>query len=75
VSVALREAEFDKVVIKRVTDENGRYRILANKGRYYLEVLEASYKVESIEGDSEILLEKDDKWIVNDIIVSKIEKE
>lgn len=75
VSVSLREAEFDKVVIKRVTDSRGRYKILANKGRYYLEILEPSYKIEQIEGDSEILVEKDEQWIVNDIIVSKLKKE
>ena len=75
VSVSLREAEFDKVVIKRVTDSRGRYRILANKGRYYLEILEPSYKIEQIEGDSEILVEKDERWIINDIIVSRLKKE
>lgn len=74
IAVILKEAEFDKLVAKRVTDKRGRYRILASEGRYYLQVLETGYKVESIEGDSEILVEKDEEWIINDITVSKIEK-
>lgn len=71
--VGLREAEFDKVVAKRVTDARGRYRILINRGRYYIEVLDTGYKVEHIKGDSEILIEKDDTWVTSDITVSKIE--
>ncbi|KKP44855.1 MAG: hypothetical protein UR36_C0013G0023 [candidate division WS6 bacterium GW2011_GWF1_33_233] len=74
IAVILKEAEFDKLVAKRVTDKRGRYRILASEGRYYLQVLETGYKVESIEGDSEILVEKDEEWVINDITVSKIEK-
>jgi hypothetical protein len=75
VSVTLREAEFDKVVVKKVTDSKGRYKILADKGRYYLEIMDTGYRVEHIEGDSEILIEKDEQWVINDIVVSKLEKE
>ncbi|NLZ24249.1 hypothetical protein GX888_00660 [Candidatus Dojkabacteria bacterium] len=71
--VGLKEAEFDKVVAKRVTDSRGRYRMLVNRGRYYIEVLDTGYKVERIKGDSEVLIEKDDSWIVSDIVVSKLE--
>jgi hypothetical protein len=70
--IGLREVEFDRVVAKRVTDARGRYRILSNKGRYYIEVLDTGYKVENIKGDSEILIEKNDSWVSSDITVSKI---
>ena len=72
--IGLRETEFDKVTIKRVTDRHGRYRMLADSGSYLLEVLDTSFKVESIEDGNEILLEKDEQWIVKDIVVASLEK-
>ena len=59
---------------KRVTDSEGRYRMLAPSGRYRIEVLETGYKVESIEGDSEIVIEKNEEWVKKDITISKIAK-
>ncbi len=75
VVVGLRELEFEKLILKRVTDSRGRYRMLTGKGRYRLEVLDTGYRVESIEGDSETLVEKDDQWILKDIVISKLKKE
>ena len=75
VIVGLRELEFDKLVLKRVTDSRGRYRMLIGEGRYRLEIMDTGYKVESIEGDSEILVEKDEQWILKDIVISKLKKE
>ena len=69
--IGLREMEFEKVVNKRVTDSLGRYRMLVGGGRYRLEVMDTGYKVERIEGDSEILIEKREEWVVNDITVSR----
>ena len=74
VVIGLRELEFDRIVLKRVTDNMGRYRMLAESGRYRLEVLDTSYKVVEIEGDSEILVDKDEEWITKNIVVSKIGK-
>jgi len=74
VVIGLRELEFDRIVLKRVTDNMGRYRIFAQSGRYRLEVLDTSYKVIEIEGDSEILIDKDEEWITKNIVVSKIDK-
>ena len=72
--VGLREMEFERLVNKRVTDSRGRYRMLVGAGRYRLEILDTGYKVEKIEGDSEILIEKKEEWVVRDIVISKIEK-
>ena len=74
VVVGLREKEFDKVKIKRVTDRHGRYRIFVDRGNYTLEVLDTSFKVEEIEGGSGIELKKNEQWITKDIIVSRLEK-
>ncbi|HNW33252.1 MAG TPA: hypothetical protein PKL44_03350, partial [Candidatus Dojkabacteria bacterium] len=74
VVIGLRELEFDRIILKRVTDNMGRYRIFAQSGRYRLEVLDTSYKVIEIEGDSEILVDKDEEWITKNIVVSKIGK-
>lgn len=74
VVIGLRELEFDRIVLKRVTDNMGRYRDVAESGRYRLEVLDTNYKVVEIEGDSEILIDKDEEWITKNIVVSKIDK-
>ena len=74
VVVGLREREFDKVTVKRVTDRHGRYRMLVDSGNYKLEILDTSLKVEEVEGGSEIPLEKDEQWIRKDIVVSRLEK-
>lgn len=74
VVVGLREKEFDRIKIKRVTDRNGRYRIFVDSGSYTLEILDTSFKIEEIKGGSEILLEKDEQWIRKDIIVSRLQK-
>ena len=74
VVIGLRELEFDRIVLKRVTDNIGRYRMFAQSGRYRLEVLDTSYKVIEIEGDSEILIDKEEGWITKDIVVSKVDK-
>jgi hypothetical protein len=71
VTIAIREAEFDKIVSKRVTDQLGRYRLLIDEGRYYIEILETGYKVQNIKGGNEIILKKEE-WIIKDISLLKI---
>ncbi len=74
VVIGLRELEFNRIVLKRVTDNMGKYRMLAESGRYRLEVLDTNYKVVEIEDGSEILVDKDEEWITKNIVVSKIGK-
>ena len=71
--VGIREAEFDKIVAKRVTDSHGRYRFMANEGRYYLEVLDTGFKVDNIEGGNEVVSDKE-ILIARDITLSLIIK-
>lgn len=73
VVVGLRDMEFEKLVLKRVTDQRGRYRMLVQEGRYRLEVLDTALRVESIEGDSEILITRREGWVAREIVVSRIE--
>ncbi len=74
VVVGLREKEFDRVAVKRVTDRHGRYRMFVDSGSYTLEILDTSFKVEEIKGGSEIEFKKDEQWITKDIVVSILEK-
>lgn len=72
--IGLKEIEYDKVVVKRVTDRHGRYRMFVDKGKYYLEVLDTSFKVESIEMGSGVNIEREARWVIKDITVSELEK-
>jgi hypothetical protein len=69
--IGLREAEFDRIIAKRVSDRGGRYRFLVDEGRYYLEVLDTTYKVENIQNGNEVYAKKE-TLIDRDITVSKI---
>lgn len=73
VVVGIREAEFDKIVAKRVTDFRGRYRFIASEGRYYIEILDTGYMVENIEGGNEVVSDKE-VLIARDITLSLISK-
>lgn len=42
--VALKEKQFDKIVSKRVTDDFGRYRFVANEGKYSISILNPDIK-------------------------------
>jgi hypothetical protein len=69
--IGLREAEFDEIIAKRVSDRRGRYRFLVEEGRYYLEILDTTYKVENIQGGNEIYTKKE-VMIDRDITISKL---
>lgn len=73
VVVGLRESEFDKIVAKRVTDVRGRYRFLADEGRYYIEILDTGYKVENIKGGNEVYLKRE-SLITRDIVLTRLSK-
>ncbi|MGI6423124.1 MAG: hypothetical protein ACOX0X_00695 [Candidatus Dojkabacteria bacterium] len=68
ISVALREAEFDKIIAKRVTDAHGRYRFFVGEGRYYVEILDPTYIVEDIKGGNEVFAKKE-ILITKDIVL------
>lgn len=71
--VGIREAEFDRIVAKRVTDSHGRYRFMADEGRYYIEVLETGYKVDNIEGGNEVVSDRE-VLIARNITLSLLSK-
>jgi len=73
VVIGLRESEFDKIIAKRVTDVMGRYRFLANEGRYYIEILDTGYKVESIKGGNEVYIKRE-SLITRDIVLTSLSK-
>ena len=70
VTVGLREAEFDKIVAKRITDSHGRYRFFVGEGRYYIEILDTKYVVEDIEDGNEVFTEKE-TLITRDILLKE----
>jgi hypothetical protein len=70
VAVGLREAEFDKIVAKRVTDSMGRYRFFVGEGRYYIEILDRNYVVEDIEDGNEVFTRKE-TLITRDILLKE----
>lgn len=72
--IGLREAEYSRVVVKRVTDRHGRYRMFVDRGEYYLEVLDGSFEVESIKMGNKVNIKKDSDWVARDIVVSKVEE-
>jgi hypothetical protein len=70
VAVGLREAEFDKIVAKRITDSMGRYRFFVGEGRYYIEILDPKYVVEDIEDGNEVFTRKE-TLITRDILLKE----
>lgn len=70
VTVGLREAEFDKIVAKRITDSHGRYRFFVGEGRYYIEILDTKYVVEDIEDGNEVFTRKE-TLITRDILLKE----
>lgn len=72
--VVLKEVEYDRIVMKRVTDMHGRYRMLVDSGKYNLQVMDTSLKVEKIDGGNEISIQKGSQWVRRDITVSVLKK-
>ncbi len=54
ITIGLREAEFDRIIAKRVTDKRGRYRFIVDTGHYYLEILDTNYTIKNIQHGNEI---------------------
>ena len=72
VSVGLRGMEYERIVEKRVTDGEGRYSFVVNKGEYELVILETGYEVLGIEEKKDKVLSDGSLLIARDIVVKPI---
>lgn len=70
--VGLREVEFEKLIAKRVTGKDGKYRFFINEGRYDIEILETGYRVEDIKEGENVEADKGNYLVARDITLSKI---
>ena len=69
VSVVMKDVEFNRVVSKRITEKNGRYRFITNKGVYKLDIEDENYVLKDISTVKEISVK--DNGIVGKKIVVK----
>jgi len=71
VSVVMKDIEFNRVVNKRVTEKNGRYRFIMNKGVYKLDIEDENYVLKDISTVREISVKKDNAIVTKKIVVRK----
>ncbi len=50
--LGLREMEFERIVAKRVSNDNGRYKFVVPGGKYRLEVLNPNYEIKNLKGNA-----------------------
>lgn len=72
VSVVMEDVEFNRVVSKRVTEKNGRYRFIMNRGVYKLDIEDEDYVLKDISTVKEITVKKDNVIVGKKIAVRKI---
>jgi len=72
VSVVMKDVEFNRVVSKRVTEKNGRYRFIMSKGVYKLDIEDENYVLKDISTVKEISVKKDNGIVGKKIVVRKI---
>ena len=72
VSVVMEDVEFNRVVNKRVTEKNGRYRFIMNKGVYKLDIEDEDYVLKDISSVKDISVKKDNTIVTKKIVVRKI---
>ena len=72
VSVVIKDVEFNRVVNKRVTEKDGRYRFIMNKGTYKLDIEDENYVLKDISTIREISVKKDNEIVGKKIVVRKI---
>ena len=72
VSVVMKDVEFNRVVNKRVTEKNGKYRFIMNRGVYKLDIEDEDYVLKDISTVKEISVKKDNGIIGKKIVVRKI---
>lgn len=71
IGVALREVEFEKIIAKRVTNVDGKYRFFVDDGRYQVEILETNYKINSVEEGLVVDTERDNTLVARDIVLEE----
>ncbi|MHC1716330.1 MAG: glycine-rich domain-containing protein [Candidatus Dojkabacteria bacterium] len=72
VSVFVKESEFNKVMWKRVTNENGKYRFILDKGKYTISIDDSSYAILNKQEDLIVNVTKDNYVLSKKIKVKKI---
>ena len=72
--LGLKEKEYGQLVAKRVTDNDGRFRFLADKGVYELEVLSSDWTVVNTKDLENIKIKRSGLFVKN-ITVKKVVKE
>ena len=75
VAVGLKDMEYKKIVSKRSTDGEGKYRFIVNNGKYVLEVLDTEYEVVKIEEEKPRKLSDGLILIAKDIVLRPIKVE
>ena len=70
--IGLREVEFEKLIAKRVTGKDGKYRFFVKEGRYDIEILETGYRIEEIKDGQSVEAESENTLVARDIVLSKI---
>jgi hypothetical protein len=75
IAVGLRDEEYGRIVAKRHTDGNGRYRFIVDKGNYSLEILDTEYEVVEIEEEKLKRLSDGSVLVALDAVVKPIKVE
>jgi hypothetical protein len=75
IAVGLRDEEYGRIIAKRNTDGNGRYRFVVDKGNYTLEVLDTEYEVVEIEKEESKELSDGSVLVALDAVLKPIKVE
>jgi hypothetical protein len=75
IAVGLRELEYDRIVDKRHTDGDGKYRFIVDPGKYQIEILDPSYEVVEIEEERYKNLSDGSVLVALDTVVKGLEVE
>lgn len=74
ITLGLKETEFGKLISKRVTDENGRYRFFVEPGTYELVVLSSEWMFVDEKIASNIHFKKEDIFVRNIVLKKMIQE-
>ncbi len=75
IAVGLRDEEYGRIIAKRNTDGNGRYRFIVDKGNYILEILDTEYEVVEIEEEESKELSDGSVLVALDAVLKPIKVE
>ncbi|MGI5897795.1 MAG: carboxypeptidase regulatory-like domain-containing protein [Candidatus Dojkabacteria bacterium] len=72
INIGLFEVDFNRLILKRVSDKEGRYRFLADRGEYYISILNPEYSLVDKEKLANIVVKKETGEMIRpDITVQK----